>query len=73
MAPLGKGLVAVGLVLIVAGVAIWALPSIPYVGRLGQLPGDFYIKRNNFTLYFPLTTGILMSVVLTILFSLMRR
>jgi hypothetical protein len=73
MPPLGKGLIVVGLILVVAGVAVWVLPSIPYAGRLGRLPGDIYIKRDNFTLYFPLTTGILISVVLTILLSLMRR
>ena len=73
MPPLGKGLIVVGLILVVAGVAVWVLPSIPYAGRLGRLPGDIYIKRDNFTLYFPLTTGILISVVLTILLSLLRR
>ena len=40
---------------------------------LGRLPGDIVIRRGNFTLYFPLATGILVSVVLTILLALIRR
>ena len=70
MAGLGKLLVMLGLMLAVAGACLWGFGSLGFVGRL---PGDIYIRRGNFTFYFPLATSILLSVVLTLLFSLFRR
>jgi uncharacterized protein HemY len=70
MMPLGRSLVLVGIVIVLLGLLLWALSSVPHVGRL---PGDIYIRRGNFTFYFPLTTCILISIIATILFSLMRR
>jgi hypothetical protein len=64
---LGKLLVIVGLVIAGAGLLVSA--GVP----LGRLPGDFVIRRSNFTLYFPLGTSLLVSVVLTLLFALLRR
>jgi len=43
------------------------------LGRLGRLPGDISIKRGNFSFYFPLTTCILFSVLLTIILYLLRK
>ena len=40
---------------------------------LGRLPGDFAVRRGNFGFYFPLTTSILLSILLTVLFALFRR
>lgn len=70
MAALGKALIFVGLVLVVLGAALWAGPSIPLVGRL---PGDIYIRRASFSFYFPLTTCILISILLSLLFFALRR
>ena len=70
MASLGKALVILGVVLVVIGAVIWALPRVPFLGRL---PGDIYIQRGNFTFYFPITTAIIISIVLTIVLSLLRR
>jgi hypothetical protein len=70
MEPLGKSLVLIGITILVIGIAIWGLSSIPLIGRL---PGDIYVRRGNFTFYFPLATCILISIIATILFSLMRR
>jgi hypothetical protein len=42
-------------------------------GRFGRLPGDIHIKRDNFTFYFPITTCILVSLLLTLLFSILSR
>jgi Protein of unknown function (DUF2905) len=70
MAPMGKSLVFAGIALAVVGLALWGLSSVPYIGRL---PGDIYIRRGNFTFYFPLVTCILISIAATLLFSLMRR
>lgn len=70
MAPVGKSLVLLGLSIAVVGLAIWGLSSVPYVGRL---PGDIYVRRGNFTFYFPLMSCIVVSIAATILFALMRR
>jgi DUF2905 family protein len=70
VAPIGKMLVLAGIAIAIAGLALWGLSSVPYIGRL---PGDIYLKRGNFTFYFPLATSILISIIATILFSLMRR
>jgi hypothetical protein len=73
MAPLGKTIVVIGLIVVACGFVIWAAPSIPLVGRLGRLPGDILVRRGNFTFYFPLVTSIVISLVLSLLFGLMRR
>jgi hypothetical protein len=70
LAPLGKWLVAMGLVLVVAGLAMWGLGSLGWIGRL---PGDIYLRRGNVTFYFPLATGILLSIVISLLLMLLRR
>ena len=64
---MGKALVVLGLV--VAGLGFVMMLGVP----LFRLPGDFYVKRDNFTFYFPLTTSIILSVLLTLLFTLFRR
>jgi hypothetical protein len=70
MAPLGKALVLLGLLLMVAGGLLWALGRVPY---LGKLPGDMYIRRGNASFYFPLATCIILSLVVSAILSLMRR
>ena len=64
---MGKTLVFVGLG--VAGLGLLMMLGLP----LGQLPGDFYVKRDGFSFYFPLTTSIVLSIILTLLFSFFRR
>lgn len=64
---MGKLLVVLGLV--IAGVGLLVSAGFP----LGRLPGDFVIRRDHVTFYFPLGTSILVSVVLTIVFALLRR
>jgi hypothetical protein len=63
----GKALVILGLV--VAGLGLVMMLGVP----LFRLPGDFYVKRDNFTFYFPLTTSIVLSLLLTLLLALFRR
>ena len=70
MASAAKILIFAGLAMAALGVVLWGLSAIPIIGRL---PGDIYIRRGNFSFYFPLTTCILISIVATILFALMRR
>ena len=62
MEGMGKSLIVIGLLLIVIGVAIAFGPRIPFIGKL---PGDIYIKKDNFTFYFPLGTSLLISVIIT--------
>jgi DUF2905 family protein len=66
----GKLLILVGALLIIVGVAVILLGKIPWLGRL---PGDIYIERRTFTFFFPLTTSILISVILSLLFYLFSR
>lgn len=74
---LGRLLVLLGGVIAVVGVLLAVVSKLPGVGDglgwLGKLPGDIYIKRDNFTFYFPLATSALISVVLSLLFYLLSR
>jgi hypothetical protein len=70
MAPVGKGLILLGLMLVVAGVLVWGFGQVPYLGRL---PGDIYFRRSNTSFYFPLTTSILLSIIVSLILLLMRR
>jgi len=67
---LARLLILFGLILAAVGGLILFVGKVPFIGRL---PGDIYIQRKNFSFYFPLTTSILLSILLTILFSLFRR
>jgi hypothetical protein len=70
MGDLGKILVILGLAVAVLGGLIWLGDKVPWLGRL---PGDIRIERPNFRFYFPLTTCLLLSLVLTIVFWLLRK
>jgi hypothetical protein len=67
---LGKLLVVLGIVLVVAGFVVSIAPQVPW---LGKLPGDLRIERGGVRLYLPITTSVLLSVVLTLLLSLIAR
>jgi hypothetical protein len=67
---LGKILILCGIFLVVLGLILVLGDKIPWIGRL---PGDIYIKRDKFTFYFPLMTSIIISLLLTLLFSLFRK
>jgi ribose/xylose/arabinose/galactoside ABC-type transport system permease subunit len=62
-------LITLGLVLLALGL-LW--PLVHKLG-LGRLPGDIVVEREHFRFYFPLATSILVSVVLTLIFWLLRR
>lgn len=66
---MGKYLIIAGLVLILAG-AVWLLAD--KLG-LGRLPGDIVIERENFRLYLPIGTSILISVLLSLILWLIGR
>ena len=64
---MGKVLVLVGLA--IAGVGLLVMLGVP----VGRLPGDFYVRRDHFSFYFPLTTSIILSIILTLLLAYFRR
>ena len=70
MNGLGRTLIIMGVVLVAAGLIISIAPRIPWLGRL---PGDIYIRKENFSLYFPLGTCILLSLLLSLILWLFRR
>jgi hypothetical protein len=67
---LGKFLVILGAVIIVLGLLLWSGVG---AGWLGRLPGDIRIERGNSAFYFPIVTCIIISIVLSLIFSLFRR
>jgi hypothetical protein len=70
VSELGRWLVLAGLVLVVLGVALSLQPSLPWLGRL---PGDLRIERPGLRLYLPLTTCLLLSLVLSGILYLLSR
>lgn len=70
MDSFAKLLIVFGVILAAVGGLMLFIGNVPYIGRL---PGDIYVQRKNFSFYFPLTTSILLSIVLTLLFSLFSR
>ena len=70
MQEIGKTLITFGVILIAVGTLLVFANKVPFIGRL---PGDIYIKKENFSFYFPLTTSILISIILSFLFWLWPR
>ena len=64
MNPLGKILILVGGVFVIAGVVLLLFDKIPFMGKL---PGDIVVRKKNFRLYFPIGTSILLSIILTVI------
>ena len=60
MSDLGRSIITIGIVLVIVGILLSVAGKIPGVGRL---PGDIFIKKENFSFYFPLTTCILLSIL----------
>ncbi len=70
MADLAKLLITVGGILVVIGLVLLFSPKLPFPGKL---PGDIFIKRDNFTFFFPLTTSIIISIVLSLILYLIGK
>ncbi len=62
MGETGKLIITIGIILIFIGIVIIVAGKIPGVGKL---PGDIFIKKENFSFYFPLTTCIVISIILS--------
>lgn len=66
----GKILILLGTILVFIGFVFFFASKIPFIGRL---PGDIYIKKGNFSFYFPLATSILISVILSLVLFFIGR
>lgn len=69
METIARTLIGIGVMLVIVGIAL-------YFGNklgLGKLPGDIFIDKGNFKFFFPITTSILISVILSILLRLFRK
>jgi hypothetical protein len=67
---LGKILIITGVIIAVAGGIIILLSR---SGLIGRIPGDIVIRRENFTLYFPIATSIIISIVLSVILTIIFR
>jgi hypothetical protein len=70
MSDLGKTLIFFGAVLLAIGLVLSFAGKLPWIGNL---PGDITIQRGRFTFYFPITTSILISIVLSLVVYFLRR
>uniref|UniRef100_C6E1N7 DUF2905 domain-containing protein n=1 Tax=Geobacter sp. (strain M21) TaxID=443144 RepID=C6E1N7_GEOSM len=70
MPSLGKSLIVIGLIIAAIGVLFTFAGRFPWLGRL---PGDIYVKRENFTFYFPLATSIIISLLLSFILWFFRK
>jgi hypothetical protein len=69
----GKVLIGIGVVIMLMGAVLVLAGRLPGFGPIGKLPGDILIKRDTFTFYFPVTTSLLASVILSLLAWLLLR
>lgn len=67
---IGKLLIILGIIFIAGGIVFTLAPKIPW---LGKMPGDIVIQKRNVTFYFPIVTCIIISIIITILFSFFGR
>lgn len=67
MNDFAKTLIFFGAVLILTGLAVSVMGKVPGIGRL---PGDIYIRKGSLTFFFPLTTCLILSLLLTLVFTI---
>ncbi len=72
MPQMGKFFILIGAVFVGVGLFLTLVSQFSSF-KIGRLPGDIYIKKDHFTFYFPLTTSILLSVLLTLVLSLLSK
>ena len=70
LSHIGKVLIIAGIGAIAVGILLCVVGKLPWLGRL---PGDIFIKGEKSSFYFPITTCIIISIVLTLIFSLFRK
>lgn len=70
MTGFAKTIIVLGIVLVLAGLILLLVQKLPFIGKL---PGDIVIKRENFTFYFPLTTSVLISIIVSLILYLVSK
>ena len=70
MRELGKFVVIIGIIMTLVGLVLWSGLGPKWLGRL---PGDIRIEREHSTFYFPIVTCIILSILLSLLWSIFRR
>lgn len=70
MGEMAKIIIVIGVVLVLIGLIILFLQKVPF---LGKLPGDILIKKENFTFYFPLSTSIVVSIIVCLILYLISK
>lgn len=71
MQHFGKYIIGIGVVVVVIGVVFYFFGD--KLGWLGRLPGDIRIEKENFRFYMPITTMIILSVLLTIIVNILKK
>ncbi|PVY41256.1 DUF2905 domain-containing protein [Pontibacter virosus] len=71
MQPFGKYIIIIGIVIVVIGLIVWLAGD--KLGWFGNLPGDIRVERENFRFYMPITSMILVSILLSLLLWVFRR
>ncbi|MFQ5588994.1 MAG: DUF2905 domain-containing protein [Nitrospiria bacterium] len=70
MFGLGRTLISIGILLVIIGAVLLLINKVP---GLGKLPGDILVERKNYTFYFPITTSIIVSILLSLFFWLINK
>ena len=70
MSDLGRYLLILGCIIAVAGAVLMFSDKLPWLGRL---PGDIYVKKENYSIFFPVTTCILVSLIISLILWLIRK
>ena len=68
MVEIGKAIIFIGIVIVIIGIILSFSDKLPF--ELGKLPGDIVYKKEKATFYFPITTSIIISIILSLLFTL---
>lgn len=68
--PVAKLIIALGIILVIIGVVLLYAKDIPFIGKLS---GDIHIEKKNYSFHFPITTCILLSVIISLLFYLFSK
>lgn len=71
MQNIGKILIAVGLIMLVAGIVLWLFGD--KLSFLGRLPGDIRVEKENVRFYFPITNMILLSAIISLILWIIRK
>ncbi|MFQ5465587.1 MAG: DUF2905 domain-containing protein [Thermodesulfobacteriota bacterium] len=70
MVGMGRFLIFTGVIIVIVGLVFVMAPKVPWLGRL---PGDIYYRKDNFSFYFPITTSIIASLLVSLVVYLISR